>query len=135
MIRIVIDVNIWISFGIGKQLAVLPDIVKDPEIEIFASNQLLNELTDVCYRPKLKKYLSEARIQEVFQLITHFAKFEESIDRNAQFKDEKDNYLLDLCDKINANYLVTGDTLLLNLAQHHQTEIISFNRLLEIISK
>lgn len=66
MIRIVIDVNIWISFGIGKQLAVLPDIVKDPEIEIFASNQLLNELMDVCNRPKLKKYLSERRIQEVF---------------------------------------------------------------------
>ncbi|MFN7118294.1 MAG: putative toxin-antitoxin system toxin component, PIN family [Saprospiraceae bacterium] len=132
--RIIIDVNIWVSFGIGKQLVALPDVVKNPAIEIFACNQLLHELSDVCSRPKLKKYLSEERVQEIFQLIDHFAKFEEPAERRAQFLDEKDNYLLDLCDTIDAKYLITGDISLLKLAQHNATEIISFNGLMEILS-
>jgi putative PIN family toxin of toxin-antitoxin system len=134
MMRIVIDVNIWVSFGIGKQLASLPEVVKNPTIEIFACKQLLLELTDVCNRPKLQKYLSAARVAEIFQLIDHFAKFEEPTEQTAQFQDEKDNYLLDLCTTIQANYLVTGDIPLLKLSQHHQTEIITFKKLLEVIA-
>lgn len=134
MMRIVIDVNIWVSFGIGKQLAALPDVVKNPNLEIFACRQLLHELTNVCGRPKLRKYLSEMRVEEILQLINHFAKFEEPAERNAQFQDEKDNYLLDLCDTVEAKYLVTGDIPLLKLGQHNQTEIITFNRLLELIA-
>jgi len=50
---------------------------------------------------------------------------------NANFKDEKDNYLLDLAEHVDADFLVTGDKPLLELARHKNTRIISFTDLLE----
>ena len=46
-IRIIIDVNLWISFAIGKHAEKIRDIVLHPLLEVYASKELLEELKDV----------------------------------------------------------------------------------------
>jgi predicted nucleic acid-binding protein len=51
----------------------------------------------------------------------------------ADFVDEKDNYLLDFSRSIRADYLVTGDQNLLNLERYFDTRIISFQAFLKML--
>lgn len=44
----------------------------------------------------------------------------------AVVSDPKDDYLFALCKLTNADYLITGDKLLLNEKEYGQTRIISF---------
>ena len=125
-IRVVIDCNIWVSFGIGKNLNILPDLFSRDFIEVVASNELLAEIDDVCQRPKLQKYISENRYKEIIELVNRISNFYTIHTFNAQFSDIKDNYLLNLSESTQTNYLITGDKMLLKLGQYLDTKIISF---------
>ena len=46
--------------------------------------------------------------------------------RMADFNDANDNYLLDLCHAVQADYLVTGDKPLLALGNYNETQILSY---------
>lgn len=131
--RVVIDVNILVSYGIGKSLADLPLVVRHPDVEIFACEELLAELLRVSRYPKLEKYLQPARVAEVFELLTRFSTFVPIVKKQAQFSDPKDNYLLDLCIAVNTDYLVTGDKPLLELGSHHQTIIIAYRDFCQLL--
>ncbi len=124
--KIVIDVNIWISFGIGKELSTLPKLLVRKDLQIFSCSELTDELEIVCKYPKLKKYLSDKRIDEIFELIARLTITETIKASNANFSDPKDNYLLNLLETVAANYLITGDKRLLTLGSYKQTKIISF---------
>ena len=55
--------------------------------------------------------------------------------RHINIRDPKDLYLLSLADSINADYLVSGDTDLLDLEQHHQTKMIKLSEFKSLIQK
>lgn len=134
-IRVVIDTNIWISYLIGQALADLTDQILSERIKILFSEELLTELIEVLHRPKFKKYFTSESIQELIGLID--AKFE-IIPITAQVnacRDEKDNFLLDLCISGNADYLVTGDADLLELHPFHQTAILDYRSFEKILEK
>jgi uncharacterized protein len=131
--KVIIDANIWISFCIGQMLDDLPWIVEHPIVELFTCLELNSEVVEVAARPRLKKYIREKRIKEVLELIENYASLVTIEAKKADFKDPKDNYLLDLCDTILAEYLITGDTLLLDLQEHKQTKIIRFREFCEIL--
>ena len=94
--KVVIDVNIWISFGIGRELSTLPKLLTHHDIQIFSCSELTDELEIVCKYPKLQKYLSNERIEEIFELIARLTITQTIKIRNANFSDSKDNYLLNL---------------------------------------
>jgi uncharacterized protein len=123
---VVIDVNIWLSFCIGQLLDDLPRLVSLPEVELYTCLELNSEFIEVSNRPKLKKYIRKDRIQETLELLESYASLVSIESRDANFTDPKDNYLLDLCNTINATYLVTGDNLLLDLKVHNQTKILKY---------
>lgn len=52
----------------------------------------------------------------------------------ADFKDAKDNYLLDFSQTIEAGYLVTGDQNLFALENYFETNIISFRDFMRLLS-
>ena len=54
--KVIFDTNVWISFIIGKRLAFLKTFIVSGQITIVFSKRLLQELTEVTNRPKLKKY-------------------------------------------------------------------------------
>lgn len=48
--RVIIDVNIWVSFCIGQQLDDLPLAVGNPGVELFICEALEAEFADVVSR-------------------------------------------------------------------------------------
>ena len=134
-LRIVIDVNIWLSFCIGHLLDDLPRLISLPEIELFTCHELNAEFVEVAARPKLKKYIRKKRIEETLELLEVYAAMVTIQTRTANFQDAKDNYLLDLCDTTGSNFLITGDILLLNLFEHNQTKILPYRDFLKMYEK
>ncbi len=128
---IVLDCNIWITFALNSQLYYLTDLTNNGII-IASCTELRIEISDVLSRPKFNKFFSELQIIK----ITELHDFETTTYKTGKIikitSDPKDDYLFALASKSKADYLVTGDKLLLNVVRHKHTEIISLNRFKEI---
>jgi len=131
--RVIVDVNLWVSFCIGQHLDELPIALSHPAVELFICKELENEFADVAQRPRLMKYIRTDRVAEVFQLMEAYGVRATITRAEADFVDEKDNYLLDFSRSIQADYLVTGDQNLLNLEHYFETQIISFQAFLRTL--
>lgn len=55
-IKVIFDTNVWISFLIGKKLAVIKDYIINGEIKIVVTEQLIDEIKEVTGRSAVKKY-------------------------------------------------------------------------------
>ncbi|MBS1622849.1 MAG: putative toxin-antitoxin system toxin component, PIN family, partial [Bacteroidetes bacterium] len=56
--RVVLDTNILVTLIINKQLDELVEWYKDRHITIYICQELIDELSMVLKRPKIKRYLS-----------------------------------------------------------------------------
>lgn len=135
--NVAFDANIWVSFTIGKHLAVLSHILLDPvlseRLRVHGCAGITAEYEQVMKRPKLKKYANPVRVQETLELIARVVE-EHSIlsDKVTGSRDVKDNYLLALAQAVPLDYLITGDRDLLVLEQWQQTRIITFSDFTEL---
>lgn len=134
-IRVVIDTNIWVSFLIGKMLSDLLEAVLSNRIKVLFCEKLFNELTKVLKRPKFSKYFSYEKIKEFIAIIDSTAERIEPMQHFKVCRDEKDNFLLDLCVAGKADYLITGDQDLLILTLFHGTKIINYQYFQEFLKK
>lgn len=125
-IKIIIDTNLWISFLIGKQLANLKDLIVEETIKVIVSEQILEEIITVTQRPKLQKYFSQSKVNELIKFLKITGIYVEIKSEVSICRDAKDNYLLALAKDSQANFLMTGDQDLLILQQFEQTEIINY---------
>ena len=50
--KVLFDTNLWISFMIGKRLASLADVLCRNDVQVYMSEQLLDEIQTVIARPK-----------------------------------------------------------------------------------
>ncbi len=114
-IKVIFDTNVWISFLIGKKLAIIKDYISSGEIKIIVTQQLLAEIKDVSGRPAIKKYFPQQTVTELITLLNAIAIIVETVPTHFDCKEPKDNFLLDLIDFSKADYLVTGDKYLLEL--------------------
>jgi putative PIN family toxin of toxin-antitoxin system len=130
-IKIILDTNIWISFVIGKRLNEMERVLKSSRIEVFVCEKLIREVNDTLLKQKLRKYVSAER---KYVLLNYMAACSLALvyEQTIRSRDANDDYLLDLAQLIDADYLITGDNDLLVLRQHYQTEIINFNNFLAI---
>ena len=64
--RVVIDVNVWVSFAIGKRTILLRDLVLHPLIEVYASKELIEEFKETEFYEKIikitNKYIEKIQI-------------------------------------------------------------------------
>lgn len=51
--RVILDINIWISFLIGHQSQLMRSILTDSRVEVFVCPQLIAEIIDVANRGKI----------------------------------------------------------------------------------
>ena len=133
--KIVFGNNIWISFLIGKRLAALRFVFSRLDVEIYYCDALEREYLDVAHRPKIMRYVDEKQVERVHRLMVtmcHKAETEEL--KPTLVRDPKDVYLLALSEVVKADYLITGDTDLLDLKEYKQTEIIDFETFLPLLS-
>lgn len=123
--KVILDCNIWISFLIGHQAQLMKRILTDIRFDVCVCDELLTEINDVAHRKKIRKYVSEKDIADLFRIISSFCHFS-TIGTKARstIRDAKDLYLLSFAESINAAYIVTGDADLLVLGTHKNTKMM-----------
>lgn len=124
-VKVIFDTNVWISFLIGKTLSKIKGHISDGKITIVTTEQLLTEIKTVTSREKLKKYFPKENVNELIELLETIAENIEIKPTHFINRDPKDNFLLDLIDFSNADYLVTGDKDLLELNPFKTAKILT----------
>src|SRR5690606_11901420 len=136
-VKVIFDTNVWISFLIGKRLSRIKGHISDRKLTIVITEQLLTELSIVTGREKIKKYFPKDSVTELIGLLETIAYKIEIKPTHFINRDPKDNFLLDLIDFSQADFLVTGDKDLLELDPFKTARISSpaeFEKLLVEIS-
>ncbi len=124
-IKVIFDTNIWISFLIGKQLSKIKRHIANGSITIIVTDQLILELKTVTKREKLKKYFNSESVKELIELLDTIAINVPIKTKHTICRDAKDNFLLDLIDFSNADFLVTGDKDLIALNPFQTAKILT----------
>lgn len=132
-IKVIFDINIWISFLIGKRLTSIKEYISNGRIQIVLTEQLIIEIELVTQRPKLQEYFNHESIDELLLLIETIGKIYQIKPKYHLSRDEKDNFLLNLIDKSKADYLVTGDKDLLELGQFLTAPILTPKEFEEVL--
>lgn len=123
--KIILDCNIWISLLFGHQAQLVRQILTDVRFDVYACDELLEEIHDVCSREKIRTRVTDEEMDDFFRIIyafSHMAKIEQKA--QSEIRDPKDLYLLSLAESIEADSIITGDADLLDLKQHKQTQMI-----------
>ncbi|MHC5612579.1 MAG: putative toxin-antitoxin system toxin component, PIN family [Nostoc sp.] len=129
-IKIIIDTNLWISFLIGKELKQLQKLLVEETIQVVVSEEILEEIMLVTQRPKLQKYFPPNKVDELIQILRTIGLFINILSEVYLCRDAKDNYLLALAKDSDANFLLTGDKDLLEIAKFENTEIVTYQEFL-----
>lgn len=107
--KFILDTNIWISSLINQSdSGLLVKFLEDYRILIL-SDALLLEISETASHPKFRKYFSIERLKRLLHNLKETGVLIGNIPKSAQFKDSKDEFLLDLCQASQADFLVTGD--------------------------
>ena len=124
--KVIIDTNLWISFLIGHQTQLVRRMLTDLRFDMYVCSRLIEEIRDVASRDKIRKYVSEADLDDLLAIINAYCQFAtiESEVAPTAIRDPKDLYLLALADTIGADYIVSGDADLTDLGQYNQARIM-----------
>ena len=124
--KVIIDTNLWISFLIGHQTQLVRRMLTDLRFDVYVCSRLIEEIRDVASRDKIRKYFSEADLDDLLAIINAFCQFAtiEAEVAPTAIRDPKDLYLLAFADTIGAVYIVCGDADLTDLGQYNQTRIM-----------
>lgn len=133
--RVVIDTNDFISALIGKKhREKLSIILERADIELFADDNLLTELSDVAYRDKFRKYSTPGEIKLFLEAIQARMTIIKPTTTVTDSPDPDDNYLLALAIDAQAGYLITGDKNdLLALSPYRGIQIVRLQAFLDSI--
>lgn len=130
--KIILDTNIWVSYVIGRKLDEIAKIILDRNLTVFFCNELEEELEDVLAREKFLKLLEYT--PDVY--LAFIRNLTVSMPVLCEFKDcpdKKDNFLFDLAIQSHAEFLVTGDKLLLEIKVEN-LKVISFKQFRQLFS-
>lgn len=121
---VILDCNIWITFALNGQLSYLTELSNNG-ITIASCKELKHEITSVLARPKFNKFISASYIAKIIELhdlvTTNY-----SLGKIPKVtSDPKDDYLFALSAKSKADYLVTGDKLLLEVGKYKSTKLVA----------
>jgi putative PIN family toxin of toxin-antitoxin system len=137
MITAVLDANIWLSLLISHKALPYLDAVLEGRLRLYSSPTLTTETITVSERKKLERYRLPSA-EEISRLHSDFTSILAPESLFDFYPDPKDNYLFDLCREAEADFLVTGDKIILSLelvvfSDTHQTSIISLKRFREML--
>ena len=134
-LRLVFDTNILIS-GL-MSVNSLPQEVFDhgtSQAILLMSDEVQSEIENVISRPKLQKYIT---LERRTRFLTELSKQVERVTINQQIRacrDPKDDKFLELAVCGEANYIITGDTDLLDLHPSQNISILKAAGILTAIA-
>lgn len=132
-IRIIIDTNLFVSFLIGKKLMGLKSLLTDSKVELIFAEQNIKELILVTSRHKFRKYFPPNDVKDLVEFIRIIGKVYKIEKVQNVCRDPKDDFLLALAKRSNADYLITGDNDLLDIKIYRKTKIITITNFEKII--
>ena len=113
--KVILDTNLWISFLISKKFNSIDSLIENKRIILVFSDELIREFVEVVDRPKFRKYFSKKEIEKILDYFDLYG-IMIKVGSNVEIcRDPKDNFLLNLSIDSKADYLITGDSDLLEL--------------------
>ena len=130
--KILFDSNLWISFMIGKRLSSLADVLCRHDVEVYVSEQELDEIRKVIAREKFDKLISAETRYYFFEMVYDVCFVTDiTIEAKSDIRDPKDLYLLSMAESVPVDYIVSGDKDLTVLKEHAGIPILKYSELLE----
>lgn len=126
--KIVIDTNIWVSYFISARAGYLIEWIVDHPVDVYTSDELSDEIREVLARPKFKKQFPFP-VKDFIRLHKQACVTVKITRQYNLAPDPDDNFLFDLCEKVNADFLVTSDKKLISHKATFPLGIITFNEL------
>lgn len=121
----VIDTNCFVSANLiknSKSAKAFDTVLNYARIAL--SNEIFNEYTEVLYREKLDKYLTDIQRVKALSMVKRNAIFFQPVEIVNECRDPKDNKFLELAVASNAVCILTGDTDLLIMNPFRKIEIL-----------
>ena len=130
--KVLFDTNLWISFMIGKRLSSLAAVLNRQDVEVYVSEQLLDEIRVFISRPKFDRLISKETRYYFFEMVYDVC-FVTDITVKAQspVRDIKDLYLLSMAESVPVDFIVSGDKDLIDLGEHAGIPILKYSDFLE----
>ena len=130
--KILFDTNLWISFMIGKWLSSLADVLCRHDVEVYVSEQELDEIRRVIAREKFDKLISAETRYYFFEMVYDVCFVTDiTVKAKSDIRDPKDLYLLSMAESVPVDYIVSGDKDLTDLKEHAGIPILKYSELLE----
>ena len=126
-VKVVFDTNVWVSIFMEEVLYDEFSQAKQ-ELTVYASKDLILELSKVLLYPRIAKVLEKNSIHEkdVLRAISANSKMVESkLKLNFINEDAEDNKILECAQAAGAVFIVSGDKHLLKLGMFRKTRILS----------
>ena len=133
MLKVTLDTNILVSAIIakGNEFEILKK-AKSGKIELIFSLEILKEFKSVISRPKFG--FSEEQVNNALkQMISISTIITPTSKLNVVKEDLADNRILECAEAGNADYIVSGDSHLLNLKEYKSIKIIRASEMMKII--
>jgi uncharacterized protein len=140
MIKLVLDTNVWVSAILnppGKPSLIL-NLFLNGAVDVVISQAIIEEIREVLHYPKLVKLLSKngVSVREVeefiYSLDTIAAITKGELVVEAIKADPADNKILACAVEGGADFIVSGDSHLLNLKNFEGIEIVDPAKFLEL---
>ncbi len=122
--RVIFDTNIWISYLFNSNFHWLDEEIASGNIKLIFSDELFNEFIEVVNRPKIEKFIIPENFIKLITILDEVATFIKVTSRESICRDAKDNFLLDLARDSKADFLISGDTDLLELKNFSNCKIL-----------
>ena len=133
--KVLFDTNLWISFMIGKHLSSLADVLNRQDVEVYVSEQLLDEIRTVISRPKFDKLISKETRYYFFEMVYDVCQVTNiTVQADSPIRDIKDLYLLSIAESVPVEFIVSGDKDLTDLGSHADIPILKYNDFVAMLS-
>ena len=133
--KVLFDTNLWISFMIGKQLSSLSEVLNRQDVEVYVSEQLLEEIRTVIARPKFDNLISGETRFYFFEMVYDVCHFTDiTVQSESHIRDIKDLYLLSMAESVPVDYIVSGDKDLTDLGEHAGIPILKYSDFLNLLT-
>ena len=130
--KVLFDTNLWISFMIGKSLSSLANVLNRQDVEVYVSEQLLDEIRSVISRPKFDTLISKETRYYFFEMVYDVCVVTDiTVQAKSPIRDVKDLFLLSMAESVPVDYIVSGDNDLIDLGEHAGIPILKYSDFLE----
>ena len=134
--KVMFDSNLWIPFMIGKRLSSLAEVLCRHDVEVYVSEQLLDEIRGVIAREKFDKLISAETRYYFFEMVYDVCLFTDiTVKAKSDIRDPKDLYLLSMAESVLVDYIISGDRALTDMKQHVGIPILKYSELIEILNR